>query len=501
MTYKKKKEVSVFEQVLIKSAKQVQEYKLACEANIVSTLFKNPELYYTYDKLNVKSFHNNIWRVYYIIGYGIVVKESKKVLDDITVGLYLEKHLKLKEKYEEYGGYDTIEKSKEYIKEENIGGYISELNKWNVVLQLIARARRFSVHDKIKDFIDMSAEQIYDMYEAQLNHVFINIDEDIKSYNACDGINDLIDKLNEGMSIGLPLHSCNILNKEISGLNLGHIYGLGGLSGAGKSTTAINWLLPSVLKHGEKLVFIINEEDQTKIQRELIIWVANNVYKAELHKYILRDGNFDEETMILLRKCAKWIEDKKKSKNITIIPLERYTTDIAIKIIKKYSSMNVKYFCIDTLKESADSNSDKPWLMMPRDMVKLYDVIKPSARNVCLLTTYQLGKTATRQRYYTNDVIGVAKSIVDVMSVNLMLRQPFDDEYDGGKNEIRGYRLEGKRGLTKIPFKLDKDKHYTIIFVTKNRFGATNLFQIVAEYDLSLNIYKEIGLCNIPQDF
>jgi len=130
----KKKELTLLEIELVKTSKQVQEYKLACEANIVSILYKNSELYYTYDKLNLKSFHNNIWRVYWNIGYDIIIKEGKKSLDDITIGLYLEKHPKLKQKYDEYGGYDTIDKSKEYVNIENIDGYINELNKWNAVL-------------------------------------------------------------------------------------------------------------------------------------------------------------------------------------------------------------------------------------------------------------------------------------------------------------------------------------------------------------------------------
>jgi replicative DNA helicase len=129
----KKKELTPLEIELVKASKQVQEYKLACEANIVAILYQNPDLYFTYDKLNLKSFHNNIWRVYWQIGYDIIIKETKKTLDDITVGLYLEKHPKLKQKYDEYGGYDTIDKSKEYVNIENIGGYVNELNKWNAV--------------------------------------------------------------------------------------------------------------------------------------------------------------------------------------------------------------------------------------------------------------------------------------------------------------------------------------------------------------------------------
>src|SRR5690606_27011120 len=104
-------------------------------------------------------------------------------------------------------------------------------------------------------------------------------------------------------------------------------------------------------------------------------------------------------------------------------------------------------------------------------------------------------------RYLTNNDIGLAKSIVDVMSVNLMMRRPFDDEYKGGKREIIGYKLEGKNGKSKIPFGLDKDKHYMIMFITKNRFGSTDEFQIISEYNLSTNTYRDIGICNIPQDW
>lgn len=138
---------------------------------------------------------------------------------------------------------------------------------------------------------------------------------------------------------------------------------------------------------------------------------------------------------------------------------------------------------------------------MTKDSVELYDAIKPTGKNVHLWVTYQLGKSSTKQRYYTNDNIGLAKNIVDVASTNIMIRKPFDDEYEGGKNELKCYRLEGKNGKSKIPFKLDRNKHYSIIFITKNRFGSTNEFQIVAENDLSRNIYKEVGICNIPIDF
>jgi hypothetical protein len=495
---KQKKEITPFEEELLKAVKKVKEFKLSCEANVVSIFWKRPELIYDYN-LKIEDFSDNEWRVYWQIAYDVVLKENKQTLDDITVGLYLDKHKKLQDKYIEYGGYNTIDKAKEYVKEENIDGYIKELKKWNVVLTLLKM--KFPVYDRLSEFADMNSEQIYDEYEAKINHIFSNVEDDIKSYNLCDGIHKLIDKLDLGEGVGMPLYGSPILNKEIGGNLEGNVTMMGALSGMGKTTTTIEWILPQILHYDEKLCIMINEEDVTKWQKELIVWVANNIYNEDFQKYKLRDGKFKDDEMELLRKCADWIEEKKEKKNLTIIPFPKYKVTLAIKTIKKYSSLGCTKFILDTFKMSTDAEADQIWTEMTKDSVAIYDTIKPTGKNVHIWITYQLGKSSTKQRHYTNDNIGLAKNIVDVASTNIMIRKPFEDEYEGGKNELKCFKLEGKSGKTKIPFKLEKDKHYSIVFITKNRFGSTDEFQIVAENDLSRNKYRELGITNVPMDF
>ena len=130
-------------------------------------------------QLKLEDFTENTWRVYWQIAFDIVIKERKSTLDEITVGLYLEKHSKLKQKYDEYGGFETIEKATEYVKIENLNGYIAELNKWNTVLLLLKN--KFPVYDRLSEFADMSLDDIYVEYEAILNHIFINAYEETKS--------------------------------------------------------------------------------------------------------------------------------------------------------------------------------------------------------------------------------------------------------------------------------------------------------------------------------
>lgn len=492
------KKLTPFQQECLDVLKQVNEYKLIAEANAVSIIYKRPELIKD-TSLKLDDINNNAWRVYFNIANDIINVEKKNTLDEITINMYLEKHPKLKEKYEEYDGYSKIEASMSYIQEDNFDSYVSEIKKWNAVVKLAKIG--FPVKDRLSEFVDAKADDIYNELEAVLNHTFINVESDIKTYNPLDGLYDFIDDLNKGSQVGMPMSGCKILSREIGGINFnGNIYGLGANSGVGKSTLAINYLMPAVISQNEKMVMMINEEDVTKVQRELLIWVCNNVIKAGIRKVDLRDGNFSEEQLNALHKAADYLDGLKQRRNITVVPFEKYTAKAAIKVIKKYSSMGVRLFVLDTLKESSDSRNLETWKSMERDMVDLYDVVKPAAKNVALFVTYQLGKASVKLRYLTNNEIGQAKNILDVFSVNLMMRRPFDDEFINGSHELKCYKISEKSS-TKIPFKLNREKHYMITFITKNRFGITDQYQIVSECNLSTNEYKDVGICNIAQDW
>jgi replicative DNA helicase len=493
-----KKQLTIFQQELLETAKKIKEYKLACESNIAFILWKNPSLYYQYEEINLKDFSNNIWKVYWQIGKDIIIKEKKESLDDITVGLFLEKHPKLLAKYDEYGGYKTIEDGKEYVKEANINGYIQELKKWNVVMELAKL--QFPVYNRLKNFADMNIDEIYNEYEAVFNKTFADVDGEEKAYDISDGIDELIDKLNEGAAVGLPLYNSEILNKEIGGLLEGYLTLIGGLSGTGKSSFVRNILLQTIIKNQEKCVIMINEEGIEKWQREFLVWISNNIFKFDLQKYTVRKGKYSEETMDILKKSANWMKENKG--HIKILPFNQFNTSKTIKHLKKFAHIGVKYFVIDTFKSDSNiKNESTFWLNMQQNMVNLYDTIKPKNKNVHLICTFQLSKSSAHQRYYTQDNIGMAKNIIDVGSTCIMIRKPFEDEFENGKNQLRCLKYAGKNKKSKIPFILKRDKHYVIIFIVKNREGATNEYQIVAEHDLSRNIYKELGITSVPVDF
>ena len=333
---KEKKKLSPFQEEQLKAAKKVKEYKLSCEANIVSIFYKKPDLLFDYD-IKIDDITENAWKVYYQIAYDIVVKEKKPNLDDITIGFYLEKHDKLKQKYEEYGGYQKITDATSYVKTNNIDGYVKDFNKWNAVLKLIKYG--FPVSDRLSDYSDMTADEIYSELETLLNHTFVNVDGDVNSYSLDYRIDELLEKLNEGLAVGLPYYNMPIINSETGGQLHGNITLIGGLSNVGKSTFARTSTIPSIIEHNEKIVIMINEDGLSKWQREMIIWVANNIFKNDLQKFVVRNGHYTEQTWEILRQSAEWIKEKCENHTITIIPFNSYKTATAIKVIKKYSGL------------------------------------------------------------------------------------------------------------------------------------------------------------------
>lgn len=489
--------LSPFKQQCLDVVKTVQEYKLSAEANIVAILYKKPDMLRELD-LTRDDFSANIWKVYFVILYDIIIKENKKTVDEIIVGMYLNKHSKLRAVYDQNGGYATILKAGEYVKIEALDGYIQELKKWEAVLKLAAL--NWVDKDKLPKYVDMSVEEIYNIYEARLNDIFINADQKIHTYDISDGIEELVNELDKGCAVGLPYYNMPILSKETGGMYLGAITLIGSLSNQGKSSICRNTAISSLIQHNERCVIMLNEDGLNKWQRELIVFVANNILKKNLQKYMVRDGKYTPEIRAIIDEAVTWIKDKTQNHLLTVVPFSQYKTSNAIKIIRKYSSMGVKYFILDTFKLDAGKVSDNSWLEMQQHMVEINDVVKPEANNLHILITFQLSKGSTRLRYYSQDNIGLAKNIIDPASTCIMFRSLYDDERPGHRRELKVYERAGKYGNSKIEVKIDPDKTYQIFFIVKNREGSAATYQIVAEHDLSRNTIKEVGICNIDMD-
>ena len=350
MTKTEKSKKTTWEIECEKTEKKINEIVLGVEANIVSTLYAKPDLLYGYD-LSLNDFSSNVWKVFYVIINDIILNEGKTEIDEITVGFYLQKHEKLKEKFSEYGGWDTIQQAMSFIKVENFESQYRELHKWNTIKVMLKQG--FPIAQDFSKLSDLSLDEIYDLYNAKINHIFANADCEVKSYDITDGLSEYIDELDKGITSDLPLDSAPILNSLISTFQRGTIIGLGASTGTGKTTTLLRLILPSIINQKKKLLILLNESNQHQIQSELIIYVANNVLKYDLQKQVLKRGGFTDDVRKILKESMEYINKLKDQHLITIIPLERFDVGQCVKLLRKYHAMGVNYAILDTFKTNA----------------------------------------------------------------------------------------------------------------------------------------------------
>lgn len=479
----------------------IKELTKNVEANIIGCLYTNPAYYFDYkDVLSSKDFFNDDWRFFFIIGKKMVEKgfEELKASD---VATFIEQSASegIKLRFEKYGYLSAVEELHGIFNPNNMKAYVDNLKKWSALHQISDRLS-INADTDITKFKNMSLSDVYDIYTAKLNDIFVNINDDVHTQSIADGLDELIENANKGLKKGLPINS-PMLSQTINGINLGQITLIGGQSGSGKSTFLIQQLLTAVFEKEEAAVFFLNEQDAPKFQQEMLTWIINNIVITDRNKSFnkirWRDGGFTEEEFKWLHTAADILRQKTKNNRIIIVEFKTYTHSTVVRSIKKYAAMGVKIFAIDTFKLSADADANELfWLTMQTQMKELDDLVKPSNLNVALVCTLQLGKGAITNRYLSANDLGMSKNVIDVASVCLLIRKVHADEYPGEKNEIEVYMpIEGTESKTQV--QLDPKKRHSVIFIEKNRNGVSNEFQIVAYHNFGTFEYKEMGMCNI----
>lgn len=67
MAEEQKNTVSAFDMERLEVYKTLCKYLLPIEANVVSIFFKNPDLMFDYEDVNLNLFQSNVWKVYFVI--------------------------------------------------------------------------------------------------------------------------------------------------------------------------------------------------------------------------------------------------------------------------------------------------------------------------------------------------------------------------------------------------------------------------------------------------
>lgn len=471
--------------------KMLAKTKNTAESYVVLSIYKNPELYFD-SNLKAEDFHDQIWKFYFAVAVKAIEGE-KKVLDDIVIGLIVSENDVLQKMYDEYGGFQTIANGVGFVQEENFDSYLMDIKKSNALIKL--HDLGFPIMDKFENYKVMSIEKLQQVLEGVLASVFADVDIEEKVEDLSMGLWDTVMDAHAGKMRGFPLTSA-LLNEKINGQALGNLTMLSANSGMGKTFLTISQILPNMIEFGEKLLILANEEDAQKWKREIITWAVNNMAGGDFQKHRFNQGNFTQDELSTLKAGVDWLDEQMKKGIITFVNFNSFSMNKAIKMIKKQNVIHgTKYFILDTLKLDSDAINEnaQAWLSLQQNMVKLYDLCKPSNKNLHVWVTYQLGKSAMLTRYLSQNSLGVSKNVVDVVSTLLLVRKALESEKAEGKNEVEVKTKDGKK------VKMDKEKEYFIIFLGKNRMGETHR-QLVFEIDMSRNIVKDFGTCLIEQD-
>lgn len=474
-----------FRSSLIQSKKNAESY-------VVLSIYKNIDLY-SDNSLTTDDFSQQEWKFYFAIAEK-AIKQEKKILDDIVIGLIVGENEQLQKMYDEYGGWSTISNGLSFVQEENFHSYFAEVKKLNALIRL--HDFGYPIMEKFEAYKAMSAEAIQQALEGVLSSVFADVDVEEKVEDLSQGLWQTVMDAHEGLLRGFP-YASDLLNEYVNGMALGNLTMLSANSGMGKTFLTLAQILPNMIEFDEKLLIMANEEASAKWKKEIIVWAVNNVIEGgDFQKKRFNQGEFSKDELTLLRKGVDWLEEQMGKGLIQFVNFSSFSMKKALKLIKKHHAVQgVKYYILDTLKLDSDEVSDnsQAWLQLQQNMVKLADVIKESALNAHCWVTYQLGKSAMLSRYLSQNSLGVSKNVVDVVSTLILVRKVLESEKEGGKNEVSVLMSNGTFK------KMDKDKEYFIVFLGKNRMGETHR-QLVLEVDMGRNIVKDFGTCLIEQD-
>ena len=481
---------------LEKSIEAINKNRAETEASFVFCLWKNPDLYSDYKFVNEKEdniiksedavFYFNLGRALYQAGY--------QKFDNITIHNFLQDKKTIKKKFDEFGGYKTVEDLRGLVSIDNVEAYYDKIAKINTLEHLCKTS--FSSFENIDKFDKMSNQDIYDYFEYQLNNISVKNSYDIKEENLIID-NEFIDECNTGDEVGISYGAnCPILNYMTLGAPLGDMYMVAGHSGVGKTSFVFENMVIPMNNDGVKVAVISNEMRSKDYKIMLLAHIlTKDLNYWKLTRKQIKMGHYTDEQREMLNKAAQI--SKEKYNNISFIKLFDNDVNKVLKYIKKTAKKGYQVFVWDTMK-SDDSTDEKMFIQLLMNSRKVFQLA--SKENICVIPTYQLALYTVNQRYLDASCLANGKQIKEVFSEMVYMRQLWDDEYTGEKCDCKAHQLQkdenGKYSKIKKMIDLDKDKKYIVAFLDKTR-NDEDKQQVLYEVNGRYNSWKEIGYCHI----
>ena len=485
---------------LNKTLEKINSDRYKAECGFVFSLWKDPELYLDYMNLNEgkdETLKNKDAVFYYNLGKAMY-KAGFRNLDALSVDTFLTKKDSARKRFEEMGGYASVEELKSLVNDVNAEAYFDIIAKKNT-LSLIANTYENLFND-VNRFESATCEDVYNAFDLLNNGVAVanHIDAKVEQLQITDKFLEDCDK---GTARGLDYGSaCPILNYITLGIPRGNLTMLAGMSGTGKSSFTFENVVIPLNQRGIKVAIISNEMTIDIYQQLLLVHVLTKELKQfGITRKKLKMGNFTDEQKELLAEAQK-IADEKYAGIVFIKMFENESMKV-LKHIRKLANQGFEVVFYDTFKASDTTKDEQMWVSLLQDSRRLFNVA--SKYNIAVITTYQLGiSTASKTRYLDASTLSNSKQIIEVYSEVILMRPLWRSEYSGQKYDCKPYTLkkdENGKWIKDMDIQLDDSKTYLVLFINKTRNDA-NEQQILYSFDGRYNRWVEIGRCSIHSD-
>lgn len=480
-----------------------EQEKTKFEYNFVFTLWKYPKSYIRYAKKIAKLttfFTNKDVKFFYILGRQMVFAGFND-LDQVSVLSYVSKNEKIKNAFEQKGGYDTFELIKPELSENNLEGYFNEILKINCLTEL--QDKGFDIEKDYHTLSQMNAEQIRLYYSYKLNNIFLEHSSETKIEQILITDDDLIN-FNEGFAMGISIaKTAPLLNYEILGINRGLSF-LGGTVNSGKSSATLALIIMGWIKDKRKSCIISNEQTIMEFKQMLIGMCSFELFgENDLDRRRIKIGKFNQDEWDKLKEIQEYF-NKTYAPYLSFNKIFEYSLEDVQRTIEVMSAKGYEGFVYDVFKADDRTNG-----RVVDEMVEMSKSLFKTAdnNNVSIIATIQLGLGYNDVRYLTMTTISTSKHIVEPATEVLLIRDMWEDEVTGGKNDIKiynyAYNAQGQKILdgNGKPVKkfyeiLGEDyKEIKLMFLAKTRNSKRGVV-LAYRFNGDFNQWVELGYCN-----
>lgn len=332
----------------LKYPKEIIENREVIEGNFVMCLWKNPSEFYEDYKIKATDLMTEDGMFYYNLGKALLNKNIVN-FDDISISTFLKDYPSLEEQYNKRGGYKEIKDFIKVLDASNIEAYYGELIKNNLYIKLFLNG--FDVVSKIQKFKDLSADDVYNYYDAVLNGVSLENTHDL-NLETLEYTEEDIRKNIEGEDIGLQYNKFSpLLNSWSGGIPRNGLTMFGSYTNVGKTSFIFQNIVIPIVEQKIKVAYISNEQNAIKFKPLLYVYVLTeklNYWKIN-RKKLQNMNSFTEEDREMFKKADKIV----KEQYMPYIYFQRiYNYDInnIKKTIRKLSRQKVELFVYDTFK-------------------------------------------------------------------------------------------------------------------------------------------------------